>query len=171
MRAARMGCLVDGIDPDTFTFKFLLIAMSNESVSAVLKEGSVFKTVMPVRWGDMDAVGHVNNTLYFRYVEEARAQCFDAEHVYFPYGRAPLLAHASLDFIKSVIYPATVAVIMTVTRIGNASLTFDVVIETLENPGVIYAKGKNVVVAMERETGKSSPWLPRELSHLAQFFV
>ena len=25
--------------------------------------------VMPIRWGDMDAMGHVNNTLYFRYME------------------------------------------------------------------------------------------------------
>ncbi|MFA7624419.1 MAG: thioesterase family protein [Pusillimonas sp.] len=145
--------------------------MSNESSVTVLKEGAVFKSVMPVRWGDMDAVGHVNNTLYFRYVEEARAQCFDAENVFFPNDRVPLLAHASFDFIKSVIYPATVVVIMTVTRLGRSSLTFDVVIETQDEPGVAYAKGKNVVVAAERTSGQSSPWTAAELSHLARFFV
>ncbi|MDE2566900.1 MAG: acyl-CoA thioesterase, partial [Burkholderiales bacterium] len=32
----------------------------------------VYECVVPLRWGDMDAMGHVNNTLYFRYLEIAR---------------------------------------------------------------------------------------------------
>jgi len=33
---------------------------------------------IPIRWGDMDAMGHVNNTVYFRYMEQARISWFDA---------------------------------------------------------------------------------------------
>lgn len=158
--------------PNLLFFNFFQkFNMSNQYSAVPVKEGGVFKCVMPVRWGDMDAVGHVNNTLYFRYVEEARAQCFDAENVFFTQGRVPLLAHASFDFIKSVVYPATVVVIMTMTRLGRSSMTFDVAIETLDEPGVAYAKGKNVVVAAERSSGQSSPWTAAELSHLARFFV
>ncbi len=29
----------------------------------------VHEMIIPIRWGDMDAMGHVNNTLYFRYIE------------------------------------------------------------------------------------------------------
>ena len=29
---------------------------------------------MDVRWGDMDMLGHVNNTVYFRYMETARVE-------------------------------------------------------------------------------------------------
>ena len=29
---------------------------------------------LPIRWGDMDALGHVNNTVYFRYMEQARIE-------------------------------------------------------------------------------------------------
>lgn len=36
----------------------------------------VFEMSMPIRWGDMDAFGHVNNTVYFRYMEEARVTWF-----------------------------------------------------------------------------------------------
>jgi acyl-CoA thioester hydrolase len=36
----------------------------------------VFTCVMPIRWGDMDAMGHVNNTVYFRYMEQARLEWF-----------------------------------------------------------------------------------------------
>jgi acyl-CoA thioester hydrolase len=31
--------------------------------------------VIPIRWGDMDAMGHVNNTIYFRYLEIVRIEC------------------------------------------------------------------------------------------------
>jgi len=31
-----------------------------------------------IRWGDMDAMGHVNNTVYFRYLEQARIETFEA---------------------------------------------------------------------------------------------
>ena len=34
----------------------------------------VHSVAMPMRWGDMDAQGHVNNTVYFRYMEEARVE-------------------------------------------------------------------------------------------------
>ena len=32
---------------------------------------------IPVRWGDMDAMGHVNNTVYFRYMEQTRICWFE----------------------------------------------------------------------------------------------
>ena len=32
---------------------------------------------IPIRWGDMDAMGHVNNTVYFRYMEQARIGWFE----------------------------------------------------------------------------------------------
>jgi len=32
---------------------------------------------IPVRWGDMDAMGHVNNTVYFRFMEQTRISWFE----------------------------------------------------------------------------------------------
>ena len=34
----------------------------------------VHTSTQPIRWGDMDALGHVNNTVYFRYMEQARIE-------------------------------------------------------------------------------------------------
>ena len=34
----------------------------------------IYTTRMPVRWGDMDAYNHVNNTVYFRYLEQTRVE-------------------------------------------------------------------------------------------------
>ena len=38
------------------------------------KKKLIHVTTMPIRWGDMDAYGHVNNTIYFRYMEQARVE-------------------------------------------------------------------------------------------------
>ena len=37
----------------------------------------VFEMSIPIRWGDMDAMNHVNNTTYFRYLEIIRIECSD----------------------------------------------------------------------------------------------
>ena len=32
----------------------------------------VHEVKLPILWGNMDSLGHVNNTIYFRYIEQAR---------------------------------------------------------------------------------------------------
>ena len=34
----------------------------------------VFTSRQTIRWGDLDALGHVNNTLYFKYMEQCRSE-------------------------------------------------------------------------------------------------
>lgn len=65
--------------------------------------GAVFD--IPVRWGDLDAMNHVNNTVYFRYIEEARVQLMLQLDLLPPSPRTGVLAHASLDFVRPVLYP------------------------------------------------------------------
>ena len=43
----------------------------------------VHESIIPVRWGDMDALGHVNNAVYFRYIEQARVNWLDSFFVTF----------------------------------------------------------------------------------------
>lgn len=40
------------------------------------KKKLTHEMVIPIRWGDMDAMGHVNNTVYFRYLETVRIAWF-----------------------------------------------------------------------------------------------
>ncbi len=66
-----------------------------------------------VRWGDMDAMGHVNNSIYFRYCESARIALLRSLNIK---GRAegstqgPTLVTTSCDFKREVKYPATLEV-------------------------------------------------------------
>lgn len=85
-----------------------------------------WKTI-EVRWGDMDAQGHVNNTVYFVYCESARVELLrkigykgkQAGPIVSPEG--PSLVHASCDFKRQVIYPAKLDVGLRVDRISQRS--------------------------------------------------
>ncbi len=54
---------------------------------------------MPLRWGDSDALNHLNNTLYFRLMEEARMRSCTPPASACRRMRA-ILAHASCDFLR-----------------------------------------------------------------------
>jgi len=50
--------------------------MSEAKTGAAVKK-LVHIERIPVRWGDMDAMGHVNNTVYFRFMEQTRISWFE----------------------------------------------------------------------------------------------
>ncbi len=107
----------------------------------------VAELTMPIRWGDMDAMGHVNNTVYFRYLESARIEWFraiDCEPD--PQGQGPVIVNAFCNFYKQLEYPGD---IMVKTYVSNpARATFDSwhTIERVDQPGVISAAGGATVI-------------------------
>lgn len=83
---------------------------------------STFEQV--VAWGDMDAFGHVNNTIYLRYFESARVRYFDAvpELAGFQGAELPVIANISCTFKRPVVYPDTLTMRVRVSEMGRASL-------------------------------------------------
>lgn len=77
---------------------------------------------VPVAWGDMDALGHVNNTVYFRYFETARITCF-AElglgQIEQSNEVGPILHSASCRFRIPLTYPDTVTVGARIGDVGE----------------------------------------------------
>lgn len=127
----------------------------------------VFRKVIPLRWGDLDAMNHLNNTLYFRLMEEARISWFLANDMMAkPRGDGPILASASCDFLKPMTYPCNAVVTQTVVRVGRSSMDLDLTIEDDADPPVPYATGRNVLVWMNYSSGKSIPWPDRLLAAL-----
>ncbi len=118
-----------------------------------------FLVEVPLRWGDMDAMGHLNNVMYFRLMEEARIQWFQQFDLpTLPTGEACILAHASCDFVRAMTYPGVAVVRHTVEKLGRSSVEISVTIEKKGEPGVIYATGRNVLVWYDYAAGKSLPW-------------
>ncbi len=79
---------------------------------------------MQVRFRDTDAFGHVNNAVFFSYVELARIRYFlDVLKPDGPFDRMPLiLARAAIDFRSPIQFGDEVEVETRVDRIGRSSI-------------------------------------------------
>lgn len=74
-----------------------------------------------VRWGDMDAYGHVNHALFWRYLESARIALFEEAC-----GAADLptlvVAEVRCRYLAELRYPATVTVHSALQKVRGGSL-------------------------------------------------
>lgn len=108
---------------------------------------------MSVRWRDMDAMGHVNNTVYFRYMEQARIAWFDAL-VPDRQARSALgivIVSTSCNFRKPLTYPGTVEVKLSVGAPGGSSVPTFYELNVGEE---LYADGAAVVVFVDTQSQK-----------------
>lgn len=106
---------------------------------------------LPVQWGDQDAFGHVNNTVYFRWFESARIAYFEQsgmESLLRPVGIAPILASIKCNYLRQITYPDVVIVGAKIGRIGNSSMAMTHALYS-ERLGAIAAEGDSVVVAFD----------------------
>ena len=106
-----------------------------------------------IRWGDLDAMGHVNNTVYFRYMEQARIGWFEAlvpqEEAW--KGTGIVIANASCSFMRPINYPGTVEVRVSVGPPGGSSVpTFYDLLVNEE----LYADGAATVVFIDMQRQK-----------------
>jgi len=128
-------------------------------------EGRVLHQVQfPVRWGDMDALGHINNIVYFQYFEIARLQWYEQA------GFQPLASSTQgmvivdnhAQYLKSVVYPALITVRMGGHSPGRSSF---VSTYTLTVEDEVYTRGSAKVVWIDTMAGKSVP-LPESVRAL-----
>ena len=73
--------------------------------------------------------------------------------------KAALLSrHAACDFVRAMSYPGVALVRQMVTRVGRSSVEMNLVLEKKDEPGVVYATGRTVIVWYDYAAGKSKPW-------------
>ncbi|MGE5130325.1 MAG: acyl-CoA thioesterase [Sphingomonadaceae bacterium] len=109
---------------------------------------------IPIRWGDMDAMGHVNNTVYFRYMEQTRIDWFDAV---LPRagrgGHGIVIASTACQFRRALTFPGTVEVRLYVGVPGASSIPTFYEMRVDDDPEP-YATGEAVVVFIDAAKGK-----------------
>ena len=120
--------------------------------------------VQAVVWGDMDSYRHVNNTVYFRYFENARLEYFRRMR-WFEYedetGIGPILSATQARFRRPLTYPDTVSIGARVSTIGLDRITFDYLVVS-HNLNAVAAEGQGTIVSYDYRNGKKTP-LPDEL--------
>lgn len=82
-------------------------------------------TPIVVRWGDMDALGHINNAKFFTYDEQARMEYFSRFDKLVPRMwevEGLILARLGCDFLQQLHHPATVDMGFRISRFGRSSM-------------------------------------------------
>lgn len=101
-----------------------------------------------IRWGDMDAYNHLNNTSYFLYIQEARFELL--RHYNLEYdGKAecaPILLHTSFNFKKQVTYPESIVVETYLVKVERKKVYLEHVIKSSTQNNLIYGVGDALVM-------------------------
>jgi acyl-CoA thioester hydrolase len=107
-----------------------------------------------VRFRDVDAMGHVNNAVYFTYMETARSvffrRFFDIEQ---PGDIPVILGETSCRYLAPVYFGETVRVWLGVSRFGNKS--FEIVYRMEGGDGRLVASGQSTMVMYDYDQGVS----------------
>jgi len=102
----------------------------------------VYESSIAIRWGDMDAMGHLNNGSYFRYLETVRIDwMYSIGATPTPDGQGPVIVNAFCNFYKQLEYPGNVIAKMYVSDPGRTTFESWCTLSRADNPNVIYAEG------------------------------
>lgn len=116
---------------------------------------------IPIRWGDMDAMNHVNNTIYFRYMEQTRIAWY--EKMFGALSSAcdvgMVIVNASCTFIKPLTYPGTVEVSMLLGECSRSSVHS---YYEMRIGDILYAEGAAKIVWIDIRRNKAIP-LPQSI--------
>lgn len=111
-----------------------------------------------VRWRDLDAFNHVNNSSYLTFLEEARLQWLRAvPGEWFSAHAMPVMAAVELHYRKPIAWPAEIDVLLSCERLGTSSMTVGNRIVDRNNQDCVYADGNVVMVWVDPATGASVP--------------
>lgn len=114
---------------------------------------------VPVAWGEMDAFGHVNNVVYFRYFENARIELLRRIGFVDNQEIGPILASTHCRFRRPVTYPDQLLVGVRITEVEEDRFTIEYRLAS-EALGEVAAEGGGVVVSYDYQAGQKAP-LPR----------
>lgn len=122
-----------------------------------------------VAWGEMDSYGHVNNTVYFRYMENARLEYFRRlgwPVALPPQGIGPILQSTQCRFRKPLTWPDTIAIGARIPSVGTDRFTFEHIIVS-ERLNAIAAEGSGIIVTFDYMANTKAP-VPDDLRRLIE---
>ncbi|ENU59937.1 acyl-CoA thioesterase [Acinetobacter guillouiae] len=113
-----------------------------------------------VAWGDMDAFGHVNNVMYYRYIESARIEYFDRLNV-FDQDVLTVVASSQCKYLKPVFYPDVLHIGARVEEMRNSAIRMHYVLFSQQQQQIV-ADGEAVIVFVDKVAMKKA-LIPQQL--------
>ena len=117
-----------------------------------------------VRWGDMDALAHVNNVAYVQYLEQARVRLIESGGFGDPLDIRVVVARHEVDYVAPLTYRAEpVLCDIWVSDIRRRSFRLEYVVRDEERT---YVRAATVMVGYDAEAGRSRDLDEGELAAL-----
>ena len=114
----------------------------------------LFETEMDVRWRDLDAYDHVNNSVFLTLIEEARIRWFETlPGPWRSLEAEPVLARTEVNYRSPIRHPARVRVLLRLQRVGRSSLTLSHELVDAST-AQLYSDGLAVLVWVSPEHGR-----------------
>lgn len=113
-----------------------------------------------IAWGDMDAFGHVNNVMYYRYIESSRIEYLTQVDA-FSHGLVSVISSNSCRYFRPVYYPDSLKVGVRVVEIRNSGFRMAYVIYSNQQAQMV-ASGEAIVVMVDAKTFEKAA-MPLEL--------
>ncbi|WP_179988990.1 MULTISPECIES: thioesterase family protein [unclassified Acinetobacter] len=101
-----------------------------------------------VAWGDMDAFGHVNNVIYYRYIESARLYYLDHLKI-LQQDVLTVIASNQCKYMRPVVYPDILKIGVRVEELRNSAMRMHYLIYS-EAQQMVVAEADAVIVCVDR---------------------
>ena len=121
-----------------------------------------YKTALETRFADFDMMGHVNNAVYFTYMEIARSKYWNHAIQWDWKKTGVVIAQASLDYILPIFIEDKISMYVRTSKIGNSSFELEyILVKLVLGKEEICNRGKTTCVAFDYATKRSFP-IPKE---------
>lgn len=127
-----------------------------------IKKIAVHQKIFSIEWGDMDALGHVNNGRYFDYFQQARIEWLESLQLDMKQHVGPVVIHVACTFLKPIIYPATLTLNSSLHSLGNSSIMLD---HEIYQDKILMTQGTSKIVWVDYLQNKSVP-IPESIRKL-----
>lgn len=129
-----------------------------------------YKTVIEMRFADLDMMGHVNNAVYFTYMEIGRTKYWKHAINWDWKTTGVVIGQASIDYIAPIFLEDKVSMYVRTSRIGNTSFDLEyMIVKEIDGKEITCSKGKTVCVAYDYSTKKPAAIPEKERNKMLAF--
>jgi acyl-CoA thioester hydrolase len=132
--------------------------MTADQSSASSVRRKLAEITIPLRWRDLDAFNHVNNSTFLTYAEELRLHWMaGVDGAMGTQTTMPVMAACQFNYRRQLGWPGTIVAELFCERLGSSSLTVAHRIVDAADRSVVYCDGNTVMVWVDNASGKPVP--------------
>lgn len=129
-----------------------------------------YKTIIETRFADFDMMGHVNNSVYFTYLEIARVKYWKHAIQWDWSKTGVVIGQAALRYIQPIFPGDQVHMYVRTSRVGHSSFDLEyLIVKKVDGQEQVCSKGMTVCVAYDNHRKQTTPIPEKERNKMILF--